>query len=962
MPANQRLFLIDGMALAYRAYFAFIARPLINSKGENTSAIFGFVNSVWKILEDEKPDHIAVVFDTPEPTFRHKKFKEYKATREKMPEDMASQMEKLKEIIQAFNIPIVELPGYEADDVMGTLAKMAEKEGVETYLVTGDKDFLQLVSPLVKVYKPGQKGNEVEIIDVEGVKARFGVNADQVVDLLGLAGDKSDNVPGIPGVGEKTATPLVQQFGDIEHIIKNVHEISQKGLRQKIQQFGEQALLSKELVTIQTDAPVKVDFHELKASAKDLQRLTKLFMDLEFHSLLRKLRDKDEKKLKDEDISFDVREFQPLTDIDSDEHDYQIVQTPDEFAALVEKLKTAERFVFDTETTSTNPFESELVGLSFSLQPREAFYIPFALPKTTLTPVGRHEELFADTSSKTTHLQPAPSTPRRKSKDAATGQFADDHPYPSLDRHGVLNALKPILGDPGIKKVGQNIKFDILTLAAHGIQTEGIEFDTMVASYVLRPDRKHNLDALAQEHLNYKMISYDELVGTGRDHVDIRSVPLKQIARYSAQDADITYRLYEVLKDTLERERMKKLCEEVEFPLIAVLAEMEFAGVRLDVKFLGDMSKELEGIMDDIIGEIFNLAGEEFNINSTQQLSKVLFEKLNLSVVRKTKTGFSTDVGVLETLRHEHPIIEKLLEYRMLSKLKSTYCDALPKLVNSKTGRVHTSFNQTVTTTGRLSSSDPNLQNIPIKTEIGRQVRKAFIAGTSQGTILSADYSQIELRIMAHVSGDQGLVEAFRNGEDIHATTAAKVFGVDPRDVNREMRRKAKEVNFGIMYGIGAYGLSSRLDISQNEAKEIIQRYFQRFPKVNQYMEETLAKARQDGYVSTLLSRRRYIPEINSRNANVRGNAERQAINMPIQGTAADMIKIAMINIRESMRDQKLKTRMILQVHDELVFDVPNREVKKVGTIVVEKMKNALPLSVPIDVEVGTGKNWFETD
>lgn len=953
MARKERLFLIDGMALAYRAYFAFIARPLINSKGVNTSAIFGFVNSVWKILEDEKPDHIAVVFDTPEPTFRHEKFKEYKATRQKMPEDMASQIEKLKEIIEAFNVPTIELPGYEADDVMGTLAKLAEKEGVETYLVSGDKDFLQLISPLVKMYKPGRRDVEVEIVDVEGVKVRFGVRPDQVIDVLGLVGDKSDNVPGVPGVGEKTAIPLVQQFGSIERILANAEEIPQKVLRSKMEQYGKQALLSKELVTIHTDAPVKVDFHELKSSAKNLPRLKQLFTELEFQSFVGKLRE--EEKIGEEDISFDVREFQPLTDIDSDEHSYDVVRTQDDFTGLVQRLKKAERFVFDTEGTSTNPFDSELVGLSFSLQPRVAFYIPLSVPVITQPATEAPEGLFADMFP-----PQKPQKSRRKADGTATGQTGVRQPYPALDRKSALTALKPIFEDPAIKKVGQNIKFDMMMLAVHGIETQGSDFDTMVASYVLRPDGRHNLDALASEYLNYKTMTYSELVGTGKDRVDIRSVPLERISQYSAEDADITYRLYEVLKEKVEREGMKALCEEVEFPLIPVLSDMEFAGVKLDGKFLERMSKEFERLLDNLRRDIFSLAGEEFNINSTQQLSRVLFEELKLSVVRKTKTGFSTDVGVLETIRHEHPIVEKLLEYRLLTKLKSTYCDSLPKLVNARSGRVHTSFNQTVAATGRLSSSDPNLQNIPIKSEIGREIRKAFIAGSSEGSILSADYSQIELRIMAHVSADESLVEAFRDGEDIHATTAAKVFGVGPREVNREMRRKAKEVNFGIMYGIGAFGLSNRLDISQNEAKEIIQRYFQRFPNVSRYIEETLAGARQRGYVSTLLGRRRYVPDINSRNGNVRGNAERQAINMPIQGTAADMIKIAMINISKAIRDQKLDARMILQVHDELVFDVPKREAKKVEKMVVEEMKNALPLRVPIVVEVGTGKNWFE--
>ncbi|HEY4643497.1 MAG TPA: DNA polymerase I [Bacteroidota bacterium] len=959
MTPKERLFLIDGMALAYRAYFAFIGRPLVNSKGENTSAIFGFVNSVWKILDDEKPDHIAVVFDTPEPTFRHKKFKEYKATRQKMPEDMALQMDKLKEIVQAFNIPTIELPGYEADDVMGTLAKRAEKEGMETYLVSGDKDFLQLVSPLVKVYKPGRKGDETEIIDVEGVKERFGVEPSQVVDVLGLVGDKSDNVPGVPGVGEKTAIPLIQQFGSVEEVVRNAQNIPQQGLRKKIEDFGELALLSKELVTIHVDAPVDADIHQLKASTKNVSLLKKLFMELEFHSLLRKLRDAALEQKEEEDISFDVREFAPASDIDSDEHEYRTVDSMAELRKLVKRLKKADRLVFDTETTSTNPLQAELVGLAFSLHPREAYYVPIASSDRTEDWAESPHDLFSDDLSSRPGKNSS-SSPRKKRGNAGDQASVGQQPYSALDRDLALDLLRPIFEDPKILKIGQNLKYDLLVLATHGLRTEGIEFDTMVASYVLRPDGRHNLDALAQEFLNYKMITYSQLVGSGRDRVDIRSVPLEKISRYSAQDADVTFRLYEVLKERLEREAMERLCKEVEFPLIAVLADMELAGVKLDVKFLESMSKEFDRIVENLSREIFGLAGEEFNINSTQQLSKILFEKLNLSIVRKTKTGISTDAGVLETLRNEHPVVDKLLEYRLISKLKSTYCDALPKIVSPKTGRIHTSFNQTVAATGRLSSSDPNLQNIPIKTELGREIRKAFVAGSKKGKILSADYSQVELRIMAHMSADEGLREAFLQGEDIHATTAAKVFGVDPRDVTREMRRKAKEVNFGIMYGIGAYGLSSRLEISQAEAKEIIQRYFQRFPSVSEYIENTLESARRDGYVSTLLGRRRYIPDIKSANANVRGNAERQAINMPIQGTAADMIKLAMVAFHTASKSRKLETRMVLQVHDELVFDVPDRELEVVKEIVVECMKNALPLSVPVVVDVGTGKNWFE--
>lgn len=957
MPAKERLFLLDGMALAYRAYFTFISRPLINSKGENTSAIYGFTNTLMKILEEEKPDHIAVVFDTKEPTFRHKMYKPYKATREKIPEDMVSQLPKLKEVVEAFNVPILELPGYEADDIMGTLAKQAEKEGIATYLVTGDKDFMQLISPLVKMFKPGKQGDEWEIVDHKNVKEKFGVSPDKVVDVLGLIGDKSDNVPGVPGIGEKTAIPLVQQFGNIENILKSLEKIPQKGVQSKLKEHADSARLSKELVTIDTKVPIKVDIHQLKAAPKDTKKLIKLFSELEFKSLLRKLSETSVRA--DEDISFDVEKLE-LLDISKDKHEYHLITTEKEFETLVKKLEKAERFVFDTETTSTDPLRAELVGLAFALQPREAWYVPIAESgergvdsrKQIADYSERREEggLFANNKS----AIPVRTDVRlggRNSQSEITNQ-------PCLPLNYVLKSLSPIFSNPSIKKIGQNIKYDMLVLASHGMKVKGKKFDTMVANYVLRPDGQHNLGALAAEHLNYKMISYDELIG--KEKVDIREIPLEKIADYSAQDADITIRLYETLTEKLEQVQLLKLCEDIEFPLIDVLADMEFTGMKLNTDILADMSKELERMLDNLVQEIHSLAGEEFNVNSPQQLSKILFEKLKLRTVRKTKTGFSTDVGVLETIRHEHPIVEKLLDYRQLQKLKSTYVDALPALINPKTGRVHTSFNQTIAVTGRLSSSNPNLQNIPIRAEIGRSIRKAFIPGSKDWLIMSADYSQIELRIMAHVSGDEGLTEAFRNGEDIHATTAAKVFGVKPKDVTRDMRRKAKEVNFGIMYGIGPYGLATRLDISQTEAKEIITTYFERFPKVNQYIFETIAKAKHDGYVSTLLGRRRYLPDINSRNQNVRSNAERQAINMPIQGTAADMIKRAMIKIHSRLKDEEIGVKMLLQVHDELVFEIAKSEEKRAKKLVTEEMKSALPLSVPIEVEVGVGKNWYE--
>ncbi|MGA9365684.1 MAG: DNA polymerase I [Bacteroidota bacterium] len=963
MTKRERLFLLDGMALAYRAYFTFINRPLLNSKGENTSAIYGFVNTLMKILDEDKPEHIAVVFDTPEPTFRHKKFAAYKATREKMPEAMANQLDRLKEVVEAFNVPILEAPGYEADDVIGTLAKRAEAKGIETNLVTGDKDFMQLISPLIKMYKPGKRGDDWEIIDEKGVEAKFGVAPERVTDVLGLTGDKSDNVPGVPGIGEKTAVPLVREYGSIENILKSIERIPQKGLQEKLRQNKESALLSKELVTIDTNVPIKVDIHHLEAKPRDTKKLRKIFTELEFGSLLKKLLERTPQT--DEDISFDVTDFKPLTDITTDEHEYRIVKSAKELEELCRQLASSRLISFDTETTSLNPLEAELIGLSFATKPGEAYYVPVAeglsdpSSENTSVPPDQVEELGLF-GQRPEGVGPADQKVHRRK--TSEHEEVDSAPVGQclLDLPEVLHQLKPVLENPGIKKCGQNVKFDLLGLSQHGIAVRGISFDTMIASYVLRADGQHNLDYLAQEYLNYKMVSYGELVGTGKEKVDIKNIPLERIADYSAQDADITLRLHDVLRSKLEHSRMLKLCEEVEFPLLVVLADMESTGVALDTKFLNMMSKELELLLDNIVLDIHKMAGEKFNINSTQQLSDILFNRLKLPIVRKTKTGYSTDVGVLEIIRNEHPIIERLLEYRQLSKLKSTYVDALPKAINPRTGRVHTSFNQTGTTTGRLSSSDPNLQNIPMHTELGREIRKAFVPGTKDMLILSADYSQIELRVMAHISQDEGLIEAFRNGEDIHATTASKVFGVKPGEVTREMRRRAKEVNFGIMYGIGPFGLSSRLDVSQAEAKDIIARYFERFPKVNQYIFDTIALARHDGYVSTVLGRRRYLPEINSRNQTVRQNAERQAINMPIQGTAADMIKLAMIQIHGAIQRKGLTSKMILQVHDELVFEVEKEELDGMKKLVVEKMQTALPLDVPVEVEVGTGKNWYD--
>lgn len=925
---REKIFLIDSMGIAYRSYFAFIQNPLINSKGENTGAIYGFVNYLNKILEDQNPDYIAAVFDTDKPTFRHIAYAEYKATRNKMPDDMAASLGYLKEVVKAYNIPVLELDGYEADDIIGTLARKAEKEKVDSYLVTSDKDFMQLVTARVKLYRPGKFGSDDEIIDESGVREKFGVPPEQVVDMLGLIGDSSDNVPGVPGIGPKTALPLIQKFGSIEQLIEHADSIPQKGTKEKIKANSELALLSKRLVTIDTNVPIDVDIHHLKAKPKDTATLLQLFDRLEFRSFSRRLREHTPNEHPAPAIpAADVPMPEPST-IRSVAHEYTIVTTDKDYLRFLSEVKKATSFVFDTETTSTDALSAELVGISFAFRHHAAFYIP-VIDATTPSNTG---DLFE-----------------------AKTRTADRKGFP-IDR--IVKDLGPIFENEKIKKSGQNVKYDSLVLASKGITVNGVGFDTMIAAYVLRSDRQHSLDSLAAEHLNYRMISFKELTDGGKK--DIRDIPIESVGEYSAEDADVTFRLVDVLHSMITVNNLNSLCDEIEFPLIEVLTRMELNGVTIDTEFLQEMSAEIGGILEAITKKIYGLADEEFNINSTQQLSKILFEKLGLRTVKKTKTGYSTDVAVLEALRNEHPVVEQLLEYRQLQKLKSTYVDALPKLINPKTGKVHTSFNQTVAATGRLSSSDPNFQNIPVRTDIGRKIRRAFIPSDADARILAADYSQIELRIMAHISGDPSLIEAFKNREDIHATTAAKVFGVKPKDISREMRRKAKEVNFGIMYGIGAFGLSNRLEISQSEAREIIQRYFERFPKVQQYIADTIATARANGYVETVKGRRRYFPDINNKNQNIRGNAERQAINMPIQGTAADMIKIAMIGIHRMLQKKKMNGKMILQVHDELVFDIPSAEEQKMRDMVESEMKNALHLSVPIEVDIGCGKNWLE--
>jgi DNA polymerase-1 len=898
MAKTPRLFLIDGSALAYRSYFAFIRNPLINSKGENTSAVFGFTRTLLDILTQERPEYIAVAFDTPEPTFRHERFAAYKATRQKMPEDMSAQLPRLKDVVDALGVTLIEIPGFEADDVMGTLAKCAEQKGIATYLVTGDKDFMQLVSPLVKIYSLRKVDNQQEILDATGVQQKFGVPPERVIDVLALMGDSSDNVPGVPGIGEKTAIKLIQDYGDLETILAQVAELKPKGVAEKIRTHADLARLSRELVTIHLDVPLPCTLETLTPRPGDPTQLTALFQDLEFNSLVKQ---------------FSVQR-------PADHQGYRLIRSRAEFDQWFQTWQTIERFAFDTETTDLNPLHAELVCLSFAWTPGEAYCIPTPLP-----------------------VEPQ----------------ADDTDY-------ILNRLKPRLEDPHVLKCGQNIKYDMIVLSRYGIELQGVEFDTMVASYVVNPSgRQHNLDALALEYLQIKKIPITDLIGSGKGQRSMRQVPIEDVARYACEDADVTWRLGDLLEAKLRETATWELLQRVEVPLITVLKEMEQAGVCLDVPLLQQMSRDMDRQLLTLTQHIYDLAGETFNINSTQQLGRILFDKLEIHKaqgvkrVRKTKTGYSTDVAALEQFK-AHPLVGKILEYRQLAKLKSTYVDALPQLVNPQTGRVHTSYNQTVAATGRLSSSDPNLQNIPARTEMGREIRKAFMPQGEDRRLLSADYSQIELRLLAHLSQDAALIESFRVDEDVHRRTAARIFGVPPTAVTPEQRARAKTINFGVIYGMGPTRLARENDISLEEAKAFIEAYFATYPGVQRYITDTIRRAKEQGFVTTLLGRRRYLPELFSDNQGVRAAAENMAINTPVQGSSADLIKLAMINIRQRLRQEQLRTLMLLQVHDELVFEVPLAELDVVKPLVVDAMERAITLDVPIKVDVGVGRNWYE--
>lgn len=914
---NKTFVIVDAMAMAYRAYFAFINRPLSTTRGEPTSAVYGFVNQLLKVLEDHRPDYIAVATDSKEKTFRHDMYEDYKATREEMPDDMIPQIGRIKEIIELLNIPLYIKSGYEADDIIGTAVKFAEKKGLISYAVTPDKDYMQLVTEKTIVAKPGRASDDVIFYDVKKVKDDYGFEPKQMIDYLALIGDSSDNIPGVKGVGPKTALPLIQKYGSIENIYQNIDKIEKAGVKKKLEENRKNAFLSKELAAINCSVPMEFDFNKAKFEKPHFDKLRELFAELEFKNLFtRLLKVYDSGKaeaIKDEEIG-EAKSF------DKTKSNYRQITDSKDAKTLANSLKKKGLFVFDTETDGLDPFSLNILGASFSTKAGEGFFVA---------------------------IHPG-----------AGKKFKDDKERLSIDEF--VKIFKPVLEDKRIKKVCQNGKFDISVLHSIGINLENFYFDTMIASYILDPDQKHGMDDLSEKYLNYKPIPLSELIGSKKEPARLYGVDVEQLSDYAAEDADITYRLYEILNKEIKKEKLEKIAFEVDFPLVTVLEDMEYEGVKIDKNSLDNFSKELQKLINQYTKKIYKTAGEEFNISSPKQLQVILFEKLGLTSGRKTKTGYSTDARSLENLKGEHEIIDMILDFRQVTKLKSTYADALPNLINPKTGRVHTDFNQTIASTGRLSSINPNLQNIPIRTEMGREIRRAFVPRDKNHVLLSADYSQIELRIMASICGDEGLINAFKAGEDIHRNTAALVFMVNPEEVTADMRRKAKEVNFGILYGIGPFGLKTRLGVTQAHAKEIIETYFKTFEKVKSYMDDSVERAKEKGYAETLLGRRRFLKNINSNNRVVRQFEERVAINMPIQGSAADMIKIAMIKIHKKLEKIKSGTKMVLQVHDELLFDARKDEVDDLRPMIKEEMEQALPLKVPVLVDIGIGDNWLD--
>ena len=925
---SKKLFLLDGMAMVYRSYFAFMRNPMINSKGRNVSAVFGFINALLEIIDKHEPTHIAVAFDVSGPTFRHDEFPEYKAQREDTPEEIRAAVPAIKEFLEAFNIPVLTKQGFEADDIIGTLARVAEKEGFDTYMVTPDKDFAQLVDEHTFMMKPAKKGADAEVLGVKEVLEQWGIEkVEQVIDILGMAGDAADNIPGIPGIGPKTAQKLIAQYGSLENLLAHTDELKGKQ-KENVEANVERAHLCKRLVTIHTDVPLDLNPAGLIRGELDEDKLGALFSEFEFTSFSKRLFGKAPAPAahfapppptdgQGDLFAFAAANPPPAVEeeptyktIDDVKHKYTLVQTLEERTALASNLRKNTSFVFDVETTGLDPRKDKLIGIAFALKPHEAWYV-------TLPP----------------------------------------------DEEERAKALKPfaeIFANEEIEKTGHNLKFDIAMMQAAGVVVKGKLFDTMIAHYLLDPDQRHGLDRLAGTHLGYQPIPISALIGEKKsEQISMTDAPLDKLCDYACEDADVTVQLREILEPQLEKRKLKEVFETIECPLIPVLVEMEANGIALDTAALEEISGRLAVEIEGYEKHVYELAGHEFNLNSPKQLGEVLFDEMHLvDKPKKTKTGqYKTNEEELQKLAADHEIIGTILDYRGATKLKSTYVDALPECIAESTGRIHTSFNQAVTTTGRLASSDPNIQNIPIRTEQGQEIRRAFVAGGKEFTLLAADYSQIELRIMAHLSGDEGMKQAFLSGEDIHTATAAKVFGVALNEVTKEQRRRSKMVNFGIIYGISAFGLSQRLRIPRKEAAEIIENYFAQYPAVKTFMDGLIAGAKKNGYVETIAGRRRHIRDINSKNGTVRAAAERYAINAPIQGSAADLIKIAMIRIEKMLRGKK--TKLLLQVHDELVFDLHNDEQDLIPEI-QKLMQDALPLSVPLIVDCGVGDNWLQ--
>lgn len=921
---TKKLFLIDAYALIYRSYFAFIRNPRFNSKGVNTSAALGFANTLVQLLENDKPEYIGVVFDMSKPTFRHELFPEYKANRQEMPEDLRKSIPYIRKLIEAFRIPIIEMEGFEADDVIGTLARKASDEGFTTYMMTPDKDYAQLVTDSILMYKPGKSGNDNEVWGIEEVKQNFGIDSPlQVIDILGLMGDSADNIPGCPGIGPKNAQKLISDFGSIDGIYQNLDQLKGKQ-KENLETYEEQVRLSRHLATIVLDVPIEFEETALKMDEPDSVALKALFEDLEFRQLTDRLKLNENtagptpKATQGSLFTFDEPVNQSTIakkteTINTTPHQYYLVENEMQRASLRAELSVQTEFCFDTETTGLDPHAAELVCLSFAFRKHEAYCV--------LLPNDREKTMK------------------------------------------ILEEFRAVFEDDRIVKIGQNIKYDLLMLKQYGFEVKGRLFDTMLAHYLIQPETRHNLDYLCEIYLNYEKIPTEAIIGSkGRNQLSMRSAETSKLMDYACEDADLTLQLKDVLAAELEQHGLTTLFESLEMPLVPVLTDMEMAGVKLDPDSLNQYAGELREQIIKLENEIIELAGVEFNVSSPKQLGEILFEKLKIDPNAKmTKTKqYSTNEEVLQQLLHKHPIVGKVLDYRGLKKLLNTYVETLPLLINPRTGKIHTSYNQAVTATGRLSSNNPNLQNIPIRDENGREIRKSFIPSDEQHLFLSADYSQIELRIMAALSKDEQMLEAFRNNQDIHSITAAKIYKVAVEEVTPDMRRKAKTANFGIIYGISAFGLSQRLNISRSEAKELIDGYFENFPRVREYMELSIDKARKTGYVETIMGRRRYLADINSNNAVVRGMAERNAINAPIQGSAADIIKLAMISIHKAFDERGLLSRMVLQVHDELNFDVLAEELPEVEKIVKQKMESAVQLEVPLTIEMKSAKNWLD--